>query len=128
MTIPKEFKKYPIVMHLNGNRDDNRLNNYLGSNNINIKNKNIKLKNKGKILICSDGLTKEVGINEIEYFLKHNKDIKYIGDKLVNYALKNGGKDNISIILIEYYKSYKEMVITILVSIIVTIGIIALLY
>ena len=25
--MPKEFKKYPIVMHLNGNRDDNRLNN-----------------------------------------------------------------------------------------------------
>jgi len=116
--ILDDNKLVKIVEH---DSNDNMLNNYLGCNNLNIKNKSFKLKNKGKILICSDGLTKEVGINEIDYFLKHDNNIKYIGDKLLNYALKNGGKDNISIILIEYYKSYKEMVITILVSIIFTI-------
>ena len=114
-----------IVEH---DSNDNMLNNYLGCNNLNIKNTNIKLRNKGKILICSDGLTKEVGINEIEYFLKHDNNLKYIGDKLVNFALKNGGKDNISIILIEYSKSYIEMVITILVSIMLAIGIILLIH
>lgn len=111
-----------IVEH---NKDDNMLDNYLGCEKLNIYNKKIKLKNNGKILICSDGLTKEVGNNEIEYLLKQD-NIKYIGDKLMNYALKNGGRDNISIILIEYKKSYKEILLTIFVVAVLVIIILIL--
>ena len=44
----------------------------------------------------------------------------------MNYALKNGGRDNISIILIEYKKSYKEILLTIFVVAVLVIVILIL--
>lgn len=89
----------------------NLLDNYLGKcEKININEKVINIKSKDKILICSDGLSNEVGDLEIEYILDQSDDAKYISDKLLNYALINGGKDNISIITILVKRSYKEYI------------------
>ena len=90
--------------------ESNILNNYLGNNNINITNRVFDIKNGDKILICSDGLTNEVGELEIEYILDQSDDSKYISDKLLNYALINGGNDNISIITIVVKRNYHKII------------------
>lgn len=54
-----------------------------------------------RYLICSDGLTDMVFRKEIAAFMKAEKDINVLGEKLTEAALKNGGKDNITIILLE---------------------------
>ncbi|MCL1936598.1 MAG: Stp1/IreP family PP2C-type Ser/Thr phosphatase [Defluviitaleaceae bacterium] len=58
------------------------------------------VKDKDKILLCSDGLTNMVNDSKIYEVVKKN-DIKTAGKKLVNLANGNGGNDNITLILIE---------------------------
>ena len=55
-------------------------------------------------LICSDGLTDMVPPDEIEEIVE-NSEIKEAAGKLLEKALENGGKDNITLILIEIEKS-----------------------
>lgn len=56
-------------------------------------------KNKDRFLICSDGLTDMVDQETIVKILKKGSPENAIGE-LLSEALKNGGKDNITIILI----------------------------
>lgn len=53
------------------------------------------------ILLCSDGLTGMVSDEEIEKILKGSSDIKSKGKSLIEEALNNGGRDNITIICAE---------------------------
>lgn len=64
-----------------------------------------KLKRGDKFLISSDGLTDMVSDLEIENIVKDNCDEKDIVNKLVEKALLNGGKDNITVILISISKN-----------------------
>lgn len=82
------------------------LDNYIGVSDVNSKNLKLKLNVGDKIIICSDGLTKEVKEAEIEYTMDSSNDSKYITDKLINYALKSGGKDNISVITLIVKKEF----------------------
>lgn len=101
--------------------NSNLLDNYLGkTERINIKEDSINIKSNDKILICSDGLTNEVGDLEIEYILSSSQDISYITNKLLNYALMNGGKDNISIITLKVKKSYREIICYLLYAIFIS--------
>lgn len=50
------------------------------------------------ILLCSDGLTNELGIEEIESILENRENI----GSLLEKAKQNGGKDNISILIISF--------------------------
>jgi len=50
-------------------------------------------------LICSDGLTDMLNVEEIESFLQQDADLEKKLDLLMSSALNNGGKDNITIIL-----------------------------
>ncbi len=89
-----KFTKY-VQKENNGNLVDN----YLGKDNELIISENkIKIKENDKIIVCSDGLSNQVGELEIEYILSASNDVKFITNKLLNYALLNGGNDNISII------------------------------
>ena len=98
--------------------DTNYLNNYIGKDNISYLADKIKLKNDDKILLCSDGLCNEMNDIDIEYILSSSDDPKYIGDKLLNYALSNGGRDNISLILIIYKRNYSEIITVCVIAVI----------
>jgi protein phosphatase len=54
-----------------------------------------------KILLCSDGMSDEVNDSEIANILNEYQDRDMALDKLLETALKNGGRDNVSIVLIE---------------------------
>ena len=51
-----------------------------------------------RYLICSDGLTDMIGIEEIKSILAENKEMN-AADQLVQCALEHGGRDNITVIL-----------------------------
>ena len=75
-----------------------------------------------KIVICSDGLTDMVSNNEIKKILSLNIKPKDIVDKLISTALKNGGKDNTTVIVLDIKKklksSYKTFIITLVIVLI----------
>ena len=54
------------------------------------------------ILMCSDGLTNMLEDAEIEYIIKNNRDdLKKAGMTLLNRANEAGGRDNITVLLVE---------------------------
>lgn len=54
------------------------------------------------ILMCSDGLTNMLEDAEIEYIIKNNRsDLRRTCMELVNRANEAGGKDNITVLLVE---------------------------
>lgn len=54
-----------------------------------------------RILSCSDGLTKEVGDDEIERILREQTEPARAVDTLINAALDAGGRDNITAIVLD---------------------------
>lgn len=54
-----------------------------------------------RFLICSDGLTDMISTDEIETVLREGKPVGITTRKLRQMALRNGGKDNITIICID---------------------------
>ena len=62
----------------------------------------IDIKPGNRVLMCSDGLTNMVEDNVIERILKTTADIDEAATKLVELANENGGRDNVSVIIIEY--------------------------
>ncbi len=63
---------------------------------------NYKLKNRDKLLLCSDGLTKMVSDVDIAGILKKYADCKADCEELVKLANGNGGHDNITATVFEY--------------------------
>lgn len=61
----------------------------------------IEVENGDKLLLCSDGLTNMVEDYDIKKIVKDNDSIKDAVRELIKQANENGGKDNISAILIE---------------------------
>ena len=61
----------------------------------------VDVKPDDKILMCSDGLTNMVEDDDIEYIVRHSSSIEKAVDSLVEKANENGGKDNITVILVE---------------------------
>lgn len=61
----------------------------------------VKLEDGDRILLCSDGLTNMVEDDEILHIVKRSSSLKEAAQKLVTEANKNGGKDNISVVLAE---------------------------
>lgn len=62
----------------------------------------VKLKEGDMILMCSDGLTNMLEDAEIEYIIKNNRnDLRKTCMNLVNRANEAGGKDNITVLLVE---------------------------
>ena len=53
------------------------------------------------LLLCSDGLTNMVTDEEIRDIVKENDSLELAVSKLIAQANENGGKDNISVIIIE---------------------------
>lgn len=54
-----------------------------------------------RILICSDGLTTEVADRDIAATLRANSDAQAAADNLVASALAAGGRDNVSVVVVD---------------------------
>ncbi len=63
--------------------------------------KNIKLASGDRLLLCSDGLTDMVNDAEIERTLKQPDSLNICCDKLVEKALAAGGRDNITVVVLQ---------------------------
>lgn len=63
----------------------------------------IRLRKGIIFLLCSDGLTDMVTEDEIRHIIKTQKSLKQCTENLLNAALENGGRDNITIILCKIY-------------------------
>ena len=61
----------------------------------------MRLEQGDRILMCTDGLTNMLEDEEIRMILDGARDIVEKAEALVRTANENGGKDNISVILIE---------------------------
>lgn len=59
------------------------------------------LKDSDEILMCSDGLTNMIEDEEIRRIMKSQRDIAEQAEKLVETANANGGKDNITVVVIQ---------------------------
>lgn len=62
----------------------------------------VKLEKGDRILLCSDGLTNMVEDEDILHIIKKCGSPKEAAQRLVTEANKNGGKDNISVVLAEF--------------------------
>lgn len=60
-----------------------------------------ELKEGSFLLLCSDGLTDHMTNRMIRQYFEENDDPAVIGQKLVEEALKLGGKDNIAVVVIK---------------------------
>lgn len=62
----------------------------------------VHLKEKDEILICSDGLCNMLEDAEMKYIINsYSPDMEKAAEELVKKANENGGKDNISIVLVK---------------------------
>ncbi len=69
----------------------------------------VELKEGDIILMCTDGLTNMLEDEEIRMILNGQRDIVEKAQELVKAANNNGGKDNISVILIEPFMDHTGM-------------------
>ena len=61
----------------------------------------VELKPGDTVLMCSDGLTNMIEDEEIKKIVLGQRDIVEKAEKLIDTANGNGGKDNITVVLIE---------------------------
>lgn len=54
-----------------------------------------------KLLLCSDGLTNMLRDEEIYQIIQENKELEQAAKALIDAANKNGGRDNIAVVLVE---------------------------
>jgi len=59
----------------------------------------VDIRNRGVVLVCSDGLTKHVSDREIAEHLERIKSSEQVARDLVDLALARGGTDNITIVV-----------------------------
>lgn len=59
-----------------------------------------QLDEKSQILLCSDGLTNAIKEIDIAHIMAENASEQIKVDRLVELALKNGGQDNITVIIV----------------------------
>lgn len=61
----------------------------------------VELKPGDLLLMCSDGLSNMLEDEEMRIIIKRQRDIVEMAEELVKAANENGGKDNISVILVD---------------------------
>lgn len=62
------------------------------------------LNEQDEVLLCSDGLTNMIEDEDIRRIMKSQRDIAEQVEKLVETANANGGKDNITVVVIEPFQ------------------------
>ena len=61
----------------------------------------VTLKKGGTLLLCSDGLWGDVTDDEIHRVSTQEENTAAVGECLVEMANKNGGKDNITVVVVK---------------------------
>lgn len=61
----------------------------------------VRLEKEDKLLLCTDGLTNMLRDEEIRRIIKDSADIEEAARALIAAANENGGRDNISVVLVE---------------------------
>ncbi|GAB3599900.1 PP2C family protein-serine/threonine phosphatase [Microbacterium tumbae] len=61
----------------------------------------IEIQDGDRFVICSDGLTKELTDYGIQHFLREHSDPAGAVDAMVAAALENGGRDNVTLIVVQ---------------------------
>ena len=82
-------------------KDGNKLTRCIGIGDDSIVESYPPITGKCRVLICSDGLTDMVSETEIESILRVSERTANTADYLLDTALKNGGNDNTTIIVID---------------------------
>ncbi len=72
-----------------------------GEKNVEAEMFSVDLNHGDKIIMCSDGLSNMVEDNDILNIVKHSDSLEEAVEGLIKTANDNGGKDNISVIIIE---------------------------
>lgn len=72
-----------------------------GEKNVEAEMFSVDLKPGDKIIMCSDGLSNMVEDNDILNIVRHSDSLEEAVEGLIKTANDNGGKDNISVIIIE---------------------------
>ncbi|AND85093.1 Stp1/IreP family PP2C-type Ser/Thr phosphatase [Clostridium tyrobutyricum] len=62
---------------------------------------NVNLKDVDRVLICTDGLSNEVSVNEMYEIIMKNSNNKDACKQLIDLSKLRGGRDNISVIVFE---------------------------
>jgi len=68
----------------------------------------IEVQNGDRFVICSDGLTKELTDYGIQHFLREHADPATAVDAMLAAALENGGRDNVTIIIVKVERDGDE--------------------
>lgn len=68
----------------------------------------VDLHDQDRLIICSDGLTKELTDYGILHFLRENPDPGAAVDAMVDAALENGGRDNVTLIVLRVLFSSQD--------------------
>lgn len=98
--------KEHTVAHMNrelglsvNQRDENTLTRSIGSGYSEPDIQQINIFKDDLFIICSDGISKYISDEEFEDIIEKMVDIEKAGEKMIQRALANGSKDNLSIIL-----------------------------
>lgn len=59
-------------------------------------------------LLCTDGLSDLVTLNEIESILNKKSSLKKMGQELIQAAKDKGGHDNITVVLVKVQEKYEQ--------------------
>ena len=61
----------------------------------------VEMKDRDIVLLCSDGLSNMVTDDSICHIIKSSNQVDVIGKKLIEEANRNGGQDNITVIVVK---------------------------
>lgn len=61
-----------------------------------------------RIIICSDGLVDEISDEKIALELSLNSDCQQVAERLVALAVENGGRDNVTVVVIDVIEEESE--------------------
>ena len=62
----------------------------------------IDIQSQDKLLLCSDGLTNELGDRELNRLLSGNSDAVHLCVRMIERALEIGARDNVTVVVGEY--------------------------
>jgi len=62
----------------------------------------LPLRTGDHFVLCSDGLTDELTDAEIERVMQESSSVADAADQLINQALAKGGRDNVSVVVVQY--------------------------